>query len=356
VRPCLRIREITVEHKELFNAVEGNLAVLDALANTGSLTQEVLTDSAMATAEYYNQLKEAGMSGNQALAEMAPTLERLRFLSQEHGLALDDATQKLIKQAEEQNLLDEQQLSTQDAMMAGFGLIIQALGKDIPDAMKKSIEKMHELEKSAKGSGVYTAMEEVKNISMDTFSSMDSSIAVVVGNFGTMEESIAGAQAQVGAMGSDFDSTFASMSSGIYDAIEGVEELEGRIQRGDFSIRGSIDIDTSGPGGGGGKKGATSAQGGYDDIIREPVKAFRAHRGERVTVTKASDVRKGKGDMGGVESLLQQLITAVREGGNVELVPTIVPIGEHLDKWVIKAGPRLSKAGVLKIHPKAVTD
>jgi len=340
----------------LFNAVDGNLAVMDALANTGSLTQQVLMDSAAATGDYYKQLQEAGLSGNQALAQMAPTLERLRFLSQEHGLALDDATQKLIKQAEEQNLLDEQQLSTQDAMMAGFGLIIQALGSDIPEAMKKSIEKMHELEKSAKGSGVYTAMEEVKNISIDTFETMDSSIAVLVGNFGSMEEAIGAAQAQVGAMGSDFDSTFASMSSGIYDAIEGVDELEGRIQRGDFSIRGSVDIDTPSPGAGRGGKGATSAQGGYDDIIREPVKAFRAHRGERVTVTKASDVRKGGAGMDGVESLLQQLITAVKESGNVELVPTIVPIGEHLDKWVIKASPRLSKAGVLKIHPKAVTD
>lgn len=32
------------------------------------------------------------------------------------------------------------------------------------------------------------------------------------------------------------------------------------------------------------------------------------------------------------------------------------PAGEHLDKWIIKASPRLSKAGVLKIHPKGVTD
>ena len=357
IQELLKIREVVAANQELFTAVEGNLAVLNALANTGSLTQEVLMDSAVATSEYYKQLTDAGLSGNQALAQMAPTLERLRYLSQEHGLALDDATQKLIKQAEEQSLLDEQQLSTQDAMMAGFGLIIQALGKDIPDAMKKSIEKMHELEKSAKGSGVYTAMEEVKNISMDTFSSMDSSIAVLVGNFGGMEEAIVAAKAQVGAMGADFDSTFASMTSGIFSAIEGVGELEGRIKRGDFSIRGSVDIDTS-PGGigvGPGRK-STSAQGGYDDIIREPVKPFVAHRGERVTVTKASDVRKGASGMGGVESLLQQLITAVKEGGNVELVPTLVPVGEHLDKWIIKASPRLSKAGALRIHPKGVTE
>ena len=357
IQELLKIREVIDANKELFGAIDGNLAVMNALANTGSLTQQVLTDSAMAAGNYYDQLTAAGMSGNQALVQMAPTLERLRFLSQEHGLALDDATQKLIKQAEEQNLLDEQQLSTQDAMMAGFGLIIQALGKDIPDAMKKSIEKMRELEKSAKGSGVYTAMLEVKKVSMDTFESMGNKISLLVGDFGSMEEKMGAVKSQIGGMGSEFAGTFHQISSGLGDAIDGIGDLEGRIRSGDFTIRGGVDIGSGlgGPDVGRGMK-PKGAQGGYDDIIREPVKPFIAHRGERVRVTKASDVRKGTGDMGGVESLLQQLISAVKEGGNVELVPTLVPVGDHLDKWIIKASPRLSKAGVLKIHPKGVTD
>jgi len=319
------------------------------------MTQETLMASAMAAGDYYNKLQAAGLSGNQALAQMAPTLERLRFLSQEHGLALDDATQKLIKQAEEQNLLDEQQLNTQDAMMAGFGLIIQALGKDIPEAMKESIKKMNDLEHAAKGSGVYSAMEDVRSVSLDTFKSMDSEIYKLVGNFGNMETAMLNAKSQVGSLGYDFGNTFDKISSGLGDATRGIGDLEAQIQSGDFSIRGSYDFAGTPGGPDVGKGTPKKAQGGYDDIIREPVKPFIAHRGERVKITKASEIRKGGAGMGGVESLLQQLIVAVKEGGNVELVPTLVPVGEHLDKWIIGAAPRLSKAGVLKIHPKGVT-
>jgi hypothetical protein len=148
IASLLHIRDVTNAHRELFDAVDGNLAVMNALANTGSMTKEIFKDSTDQANDYYKQLMTAGLSGNEALAQMAPTLERIRFLAREHGYAIDDATKALIRQAEEQGLLKEEELETNDVLMAGFGEIIKCLGGDVPDAMMKAMEKMKKLGES----------------------------------------------------------------------------------------------------------------------------------------------------------------------------------------------------------------
>lgn len=144
IQELLKIRGVTEANKELFSAMEGNLAVLNALGNTGSLTQELFNNAAVSATDYYNQMMEAGLNGNQALAQMAPTLERLRYLAKEQGLQIDDTTQAMIAQAEEQGILGKEQMSIQDTLMAGFGAIIEAVGGQIPEAFKKAMGKMKE--------------------------------------------------------------------------------------------------------------------------------------------------------------------------------------------------------------------
>ena len=138
----MKIRTVAEAHKGLFDAVSGNLAVLTALGNTGSLTQDSLTNSANAMQSYYTQLQSAGLSGSQALAQIAPTLEKLNYLSAEQGLALDDNTKKLIAEASAQGLLGNASIDTNTVMMAGFGEIIKALGGEIPAAFQKSMDTM----------------------------------------------------------------------------------------------------------------------------------------------------------------------------------------------------------------------
>jgi len=144
IQELLKIREVTEANKGLFTAMEGNLAVLNALGNTGSLTQELFNDATISAIDYYNQMQDAGLNSNQTLAQMAPTLERLRYLAREQGLEIDTTTQALIRQAEEQGILGEEQLSLQDTLMAGFGSIIEAVGGKIPDAFRKAMDKMHD--------------------------------------------------------------------------------------------------------------------------------------------------------------------------------------------------------------------
>jgi TP901 family phage tail tape measure protein len=214
IQELLKIREVQNEHKNLFNAIDGNLAVLNALGNTGSLTQQAMMDAGKQTNQYYKKLMKAGLDSNQALTQMAPTLQQLRFYAEEHGLEIDKATQKLIDQAEASGLLEDKQLETVDVMMAGFGMIIQALGGDIPDAMQQSIDKMNEFDQSGKdttdtmndlehsihGSGVTGAMAELDKRRvkvMGQFQQQANKLGVsfqkIEGNLGSLEKTSSGA-------------------------------------------------------------------------------------------------------------------------------------------------------------------
>ena len=201
INELLRIREIQTEHQNLFNAIDGNLAVLNALGNTGSLTQQAMQDAGQQTNNYYKKLMKAGLDSNQALAQMAPTLQQLRYYADEHGLALDKNTQKLIDEAEASGVLGEKQMETTDIMLGGFGLIIQALGAEIPDAMQKSVDKMMEfgdsaeataedmtnLEHSIHGSGVTGAMGELEKVQEKVFGKMTEEANALIGDFGEIQ-------------------------------------------------------------------------------------------------------------------------------------------------------------------------
>jgi len=173
IQELLKVREITEAHKGLMTAIEGNNAVLTALANTGSLNQEILDDSAKSAKSYYKQLINAGMSGNQALAQMAPTLANLAYLAEEHGYKLDKNTQKLYDEAVAAGYVAKEQMSANDIMLAGFGEIIKALGGEIPAAMQEAMGKMKEFgttgEEASKGiaDAADDAMDDVERALQD---------------------------------------------------------------------------------------------------------------------------------------------------------------------------------------------
>ena len=67
-------------------------------------------------------------------------LDQVRDAHTELGLPIDENTQKLITQAEEQGILKKEQMSTNDIMLEGLSAIIKALGGDLPDAFKKTAD------------------------------------------------------------------------------------------------------------------------------------------------------------------------------------------------------------------------
>ena len=312
MQELLRISEITEKHKELFSAIDGNLAVLNALANTNSLTQQTLSDAAGSAYNYYTNLTKAGLTSNQALAQMAPTLERLKFLAKEHGLAISDTTQALIDQAEEQGLLKEEQLSVQDAMLAGFGLIIQALGKDIPDAMKISIDKMKDLEHAVHGSGVTGAMDILKDKAGATFSLINAEATIITDTMGVLEAQLGTTGDVTKTMGDQIKETFGTMEEGIKSGIEGLGELQKGIRKGDWAI--PLNFMTP-------KVPKTiHAQGGFEGEVKEAVQPFIAHKGEKVKIWTKNEV-----DAGGAGDI------------NIEITPIVIDKGnEYIIEFMTK--------------------
>lgn len=347
IAELLRIRDVTTANRDLFDAISGNLGVLNALANTGSMTQETFTDNATAAGDYYNQLKAAGFSGNEALAQMAPTLERLRFLAREQGLALDDNTKSLIKQAEEQNLLKDEELSTNQTLMAGFGEIIKALGGDVPDAMQKAMDKMRHLgEEGTVAADALTGSMKISQEQMDALGLSADQVGNVIrskiGEKGTEYLTTLGDTADTAsAQMADLEKSI--YGSGVGGALEKVAmigtDAMGRLIRGGADARGAMS----------GLEGSlTSISKTMDDmdigaglsdkirVVRAPDESnviygdeggewsvgkarqtFVAHSGETVKI--------GSGDNSRVEMLLAQLIEAVDKGMNVSLEPITIP-------------------------------
>lgn len=254
IQELLKIRQVTEANKELFAAMEGNLAVLNALGNTGSLTQETFNNAAVSATSYYNQMMDAGMTSNQALSQMAPTLERLRYLAREQGMEIDATTQAMIKQAEEQGILGEEQLSLQDTLMAGFGAIIQAIGGDVPDAFKKAMGKMDEFATSSD-----TAFERVKT------------------GVGGIQDSLSGLHAPD--LTIDIVGDFGKLDKQMKNYSIPIEPIE-----------------------------ETHAQVGYHGIVTEPVQRFVAHRGEEVDIWRKGEERNKENEGGNLTVTIEPVV------------------------------------------------
>jgi len=328
IQELMKIREVTESHKGLFNAIEGNLAVMDALANTGSLTQETFMNSQKEAVNYFNQLKNAGLSQNQSLAQMAPTLERIAYLAREHGLAVDETTQKLINQAEEQGLIDTKVMSMQDTMMAGFGEIIKALGGDVPAAFQEAMDAMNEMTNASVQNA--TTMTSYYNQSAVDISSKFGEVAGEMSSefarlrddtkikseemtnhweerirsvgetqreiTGKMIENVQSLSEKTGKQFEKMDKSAREKFMSMTDAAKGSMELMAKTfgtgAEAMSKALGGIQFPTP-PGGGKGTP-AIAAQGGLDMIVDRPVQPILAHQGEHVKITPKSEVTKEK--------------------------------------------------------------
>jgi len=393
IQELLKVREVTEANKGLMSAIEGNLAVLNALGNTGSLNQETLSNAAKEAGNYYNQLTEAGLSGNQALAQMAPTLERLNYLSQEQGLSLDANTQKLINQAEEQGLIKEAQMETNDIMLAGFGEIIKALGGEIPAAMQKAMGKMAEFgeegQEAARGigqagvegfstmgkrgdevfdelnreaeiagksiednveSGGRKGFDRVKEKGVQAFNGIEEQSAKIGEAFkkhleeksGAAFDAISGKSREAfSSMTNDILSageTFkGSFESGVKGAMGEIDRLSKKIKGTSFGAKVNIGttVDTL----------AISAQQEGSWYVKSQEQLFEAHRGERVDIYHAPPPAAGAqaGGTGNVNVQIKPILIP-KDDGN--LIKFVVEKVNYLEKKITKGRVPVSLSAV----------
>jgi hypothetical protein len=144
-------RDLTTQNQPLLDQVSGLNDLMVALANVGSLDASTFADLQAQGVATFQQLTAAGFTQNEALAQMAPMLQTIKDLHDQNGLAIDDATQALINQADAQGVLKDKQESTQDVLMEGLGAIIKAVGGDMPAAWEKAAKAGKDAAKDIKG-------------------------------------------------------------------------------------------------------------------------------------------------------------------------------------------------------------
>jgi len=98
-------------------AVSGLDGALQGLANTGLLDQETFAGLADQVGQTYAALIEQGADGNTALAAMQPTLQTIWELEKQYGFTVDESTQKLVDQAEQQGIVGEEHESIAEQML-----------------------------------------------------------------------------------------------------------------------------------------------------------------------------------------------------------------------------------------------
>jgi len=128
-----KVVEVTEANKELFDSIEANKEILEALGNTGFLTQETFktfTDQAQVD---FKKLKKEFENDELALRSMQPTLQRLADDAATYGYALDDNTQAIIDQAKELGLVTEAQETEQAQQERLFGDLGDRMGKIMQD-------------------------------------------------------------------------------------------------------------------------------------------------------------------------------------------------------------------------------
>ena len=146
-------------HQTVF---EGTAAVNDAAvayANMGGKSQEVFDDLQKQMQEYFTRLQSTGLTQKQVLEENLPFLRTAIQLQQKHGVVLDATTQMYIDQAKELGLLGEtaeEETDKMDAGLKGIGAglaaIVEALGGDIPEALRKLIGEAEDAGEAAEES------------------------------------------------------------------------------------------------------------------------------------------------------------------------------------------------------------
>ena len=127
-------------NRELVDSAASVNDIMLAMSNIGALNEETFADLQAQGTDSYDKLRAAGFEQNEALTMMKGFLENARDAHIEMGLPMDENTAKLVEQAEQEGIIKERQLETNDIMMQGLGAIIEAVGGKIPEAWKKAEE------------------------------------------------------------------------------------------------------------------------------------------------------------------------------------------------------------------------
>lgn len=164
-----RWRELTEKNRPLLDQMSGLNEIMKASLNLNALTEDSFKDLQQQGQTTYKKLIEGGFSEKEALAQIAPMLGTIIEAHEKRGLAIDGETAKLIAAADQEGLLREKEISTNEILMQGLTALIEALGGTIPEAWKKMQDAAVEANKKSAGATEDTekALDDVDKALLD---------------------------------------------------------------------------------------------------------------------------------------------------------------------------------------------
>ena len=123
----LNLRDIVNNNRELADSIDGLNGLMKSLNNLGAMNQATFMDLGATAADMFQKLQDAGVSGDDAMKLMQPTLQTLWELQQRFGYSVDEATQKLLDEAEAAGTVGAAHMSAQERMVAGIDKVVDRM-------------------------------------------------------------------------------------------------------------------------------------------------------------------------------------------------------------------------------------
>lgn len=111
----------------LLEGVDGMNQLTKALNNMGVMSNQTFNDLGGSLVEMRQQLMDAGATGEQSWQMMQPSLQTLWELQQRFGFEVDEATKKLLEEAEAAGVVGEKHRSATERMVAGIEKMVDRM-------------------------------------------------------------------------------------------------------------------------------------------------------------------------------------------------------------------------------------
>jgi uncharacterized coiled-coil protein SlyX len=124
-----QLQDRVAKNQNLVDAIKGWGEQFLSLSSVQKLSKEEFSDFSKVATSSFDALIKQGFNSREALQIIGPQLEQLSFLQKQFGFSVDDSTQKLIDQASEKGIINENFKDDLAIMTEGFEGVIAELIK-----------------------------------------------------------------------------------------------------------------------------------------------------------------------------------------------------------------------------------
>ena len=128
---------------QLMKKIDGARMMMVGLTNAGYLSEESFKTFGETVNSQFDRLIEKGLSADEAMLLMIPSLIALQDAAALYGFEISDNTRKILEQAKERGLMgdkaksvDDRMLEAQYVMIDALGIMVELFGGQIPESMR----------------------------------------------------------------------------------------------------------------------------------------------------------------------------------------------------------------------------